>query len=45
VKRAVIMADGKRVTAADLDLAGAEEDAINLRAIAKPPTARRSDGR
>lgn len=35
VKRAVIMADGKLVTAADLDLAGGEGDdeAINLRAV------------
>ncbi|MEZ0243278.1 MAG: PEP-CTERM-box response regulator transcription factor, partial [Sphingomonas sp.] len=34
VKRAVIMADGKSVSAADLDLEGAEEDAlpINLKA-------------
>jgi two-component system NtrC family response regulator len=35
VKRAVIMADGKRVTAADLDLEAAEADAdpISLRAV------------
>jgi two-component system, NtrC family, response regulator len=37
VKRAVIMADGKMVTAADLDLPGGEEDesdeAINLKAV------------
>ncbi|MES2288855.1 MAG: PEP-CTERM-box response regulator transcription factor [Pseudomonadota bacterium] len=35
VKRAVIMADGKLVTAADLDLAGGEggDDPINLRAV------------
>ncbi len=32
VKRAVIMADGKSVTAADLDLAVAPDDGINLRA-------------
>ncbi len=31
VKRAVIMADGRHVTAADLDLAPAEAQAINLR--------------
>ncbi|PXA97750.1 PEP-CTERM-box response regulator transcription factor [Nostoc sp. 3335mG] len=35
VKRATIMADGKSVTAADLDLAGAEEEAlpINLKSV------------
>ncbi len=34
VKRAVIMADGKLVTAADLDLTGdGEDDPINLRAV------------
>lgn len=32
VKRAVIMADGKSVTAADLDLAAAQDSAVNLRA-------------
>jgi two-component system NtrC family response regulator len=33
VKRAVIMADGKQVTAADLDLGGGEAEPINLKAI------------
>lgn len=33
VKRAVIMADGKRVTAADLDLAAAGEEPIELREV------------
>jgi two-component system NtrC family response regulator len=34
IKRAVIMADGKHVTAADLDLGGPEElEAINLKAV------------
>jgi len=34
IKRAVIMADGKHVTAADLDLGGAEEpEPINLKAV------------
>ena len=33
VKRAVIMADGKLVTAADLDLAAAGDGGINLRAV------------
>ena len=33
VKRAVIMADAKLITAADLDLAPRDDDAINLRAV------------
>jgi two-component system NtrC family response regulator len=33
VKRAIIMAEGKMVTAADFDLAGGEAEALNLRAV------------
>jgi len=33
VKRAIIMAEGKAVTAADLDLAGGDPEALNLRAV------------
>ena len=45
VKRAVIMADGRQVTAADLDLAApAEDDALNLRAV-REAADRRAIGR
>lgn len=33
VKRAIIMAEGKALTAGDLDLAGGEPEALNLRAV------------
>ncbi len=44
IKRAVIMADGKHVTAADLDLAPAEASPVNLRA-AREAADRKAIGR